>query len=274
MARTRVSRCPLWFALGLLLAPSLGAAQTRPFLFSVTPGHEPGAPRAIVFADLAYGRDLFEALGPEALESRVGAQLTLGSRATLLSHVGWTTGDGTGDANSRVTAEAEALIDALPARSRAVLAFGAGARRDYDGSAVALGRVVAGYRWQHTTAVTNLRLERAFETESAEAPRDPMDVISTFGVAREVGNALHLGVESVAEDLEGLVESDEAEGGAKLMVGPHLRVEPPGAPWHFLLAGGPVFRLTQSTAASPSPAVRDLSTRTGYVVRTSIDYRW
>lgn len=273
MARIRFSRTSLLVALGVLVLPSSGVAQTRPFLFTVVPVHDPDAPRVIAYADLAYGRDLFSGIGQEKLESRLGSQLTLGSRATLVGHLGVAAGD---DDDQRLTVQVEGLIDALPPTSRALLALGVGARRDYEGTGVGLARVVAGYRWARTTAVTNLRLELPFEDEGGEEGvlgRDEVDMITTLGVAREMGSGLRLGLESVAEDLEGIFDPNEAEGGAKLLVGPSLGYGPPETRWHFLLAGGPVFRLTHSTATG-SPAARDLTSRTGYVVRTALDYRW
>lgn len=272
MVRTRRHCRWLLMIAGILALPSPAATQTRPFLFSVISTHDPGATRLIAYTDIAYGQDLFAGVGQEALESRVGSQWTLGPRTMLVSHVGWAAGSDV--SRSRVTVQAEALMDVLPRPSRGMFAIGVGARREYDGSKVALGRMVAGYRWTHTTAVANMRLEHVFAREKEDARRDQADVFTTFGLSREVGEALHVGVESVAEDLEGIFESDEAEGGAKLMVGPSLGFGPPGAPWHLLLAGGPAFRLTRSTATGPSPAPRDLTTRTGYVVRTSLDYRW
>ena len=75
---------------------------------------------------------------------------------------------------------------------------------------------------------------------------------------------VRLGIEAVAEDIEGFVEKDEAEGGAKLMVGPTIVLAPSGARWSLLLGGGVVTQLTPSTRSPVTVgALRDLQPVTG-----------
>ena len=271
MEHLRVSR-PVLVLLAILVLPSLGTAQTRPFLYSVWPDHGPDAPKAVAYADVGYGHDLFATLGPERLESRLGSQVRLGDRVTVIGQIGWAAGDTA--AATRLRAEAEALVSVLAPSAPSVLAFGLGAASDYRGTGVILGRVVAGYRWTRTNAIANLRVERPLQTAAFPTRRDRFDLITTAGMLRQLTSGFGLGVETVAEDLEGFFESDEAEGGAKLMVGPSIRLGSPATRWHVLVAAGPVLQLTHSTAVSPSPAPRELATRTGYVVRTSIGHRW
>jgi hypothetical protein len=99
--------------------------------------------------------------------------------------------------------------------------------------------------------------------------------MTTLGIARQLGPAVRFGIESVGEDLEGLFEADEAEGGAKVMVGPSLTLQPRAARWAVSMVAGPVLRVSRSSAPGfDSGAPRDLSAGTGYVVRTSLGYQW
>jgi len=82
-----------------------------------------------------------------------------------------------------------------------------------------------------------------------------------------------VGIEAIGEDLEGFWEAGEAEGGARLLVGPSLRVTPRGHPWHLSVAGGPVVHATRSSRAGDVVRALPASTgRNGYAVRASLGY--
>lgn len=254
----------------LMYLPSRSEAQARPFVYSLLPD----APVATVnrlSADLAYGHDVFHGLGAENFEQRLGLLVPLRRALTLMAEAGWAPHDDATGSDASVRGE---LLARLPLRGRATLALGAGGMYDYSRTPVALGRLVFGYTWAHTQAAANLRLEHPFSSDSGQEQRDPVDVIMTLGLSHAVNGTVRLGVESVAEDLEGLVESDEAEGGAKLMVGPSLGFAPPRAQWSALVIAGPVLHLSQSSVSGAgSGAPRDLS-NSGYVVRTSVTFQW
>jgi len=243
----------------LLTAAALLSAQQPAFLHTMTPG---GA-RALVTADLGYGERLFAGIGPERWEQRLGAQLTLGSRFTLVAAAGFTPQNTSG--------AVEVLASVLPSSSRAFAALGLGGMLDYTGSAVALGRVTAGLRGPQWEIAGNLRLERSLAAASAR--RDALDVITSVGVSRRLGRPLRVGLEAVGEDLEGIFDPNEAEGGAKLLLGPTLAIAPT-AHWQFILGGGPVLRLSQSSVIGGTTVPRDLITRSGYVIRSSVGYTW
>ena len=248
--------------LGSSLVPVLAAllsAQQPAFLHTITPG---GA-RALVTADLGYGERLFAGIGPERWEQRLGAQLALGSRFTLVASGGF--------ARQNASGAVEVLASVLPPRSRAFAALGLGGMLDYTGSAVALGRVTAGVRGPQWEFAGNLRLERSLAR--AGAARDALDVITSVGVSRRVARPLRVGLEAVGEDLEGLFDPNEAEGGAKLLLGPTLAVAPT-AHWQVLVGGGPVLRLSHSSVSGGGSVPRDLITRSGYVIRSSVSYTW
>jgi hypothetical protein len=246
-----------------LVLAALLAAQQPAFLHTITPG-TPGA-RALVTADLGYGERLFAGIGPERWEQRLGAQLALGSRFTLVASGGFTRQNASG--------AVEVLASVLPSNSRAFAALGLGGMLDYTGSAVALGRVTAGVRGPQWDVAGNLRLERSLAPASAR--RDALDVITSVGVSRRFGRGgpLRVGLEAVGEDLEGIFDPNEAEGGAKLMLGPTVAIAP-SARWQLVVGGGPVLHLSHSLVTGGSSVPRDLITRSGYVIRSSVGYTW
>jgi len=113
--------------------------------------------------------------------------------------------------------------------------------------------------------------ERAFQSDT---DRDAVDLITTFGWARKLASGIALGVEGLAEDLEGFWDPNEAEGGARLLVGPSLHVAPAGRSWQFNATGGPAFH--PSDTGRTSGALRDLpptAKRTGYAARVGLTFR-
>lgn len=255
-------------ALAALLCASPASSQlpSHPFVFSLLPHPGTAAHRITLFGDLAYGEQMFRALGPEHLEQRVGAEISLGGRVILVAQGGLIGSSVAG--RSRMSGQIEALRSLTGAESRWQLAIGLGGGRDYHGTSAALGRLVLGGVWARNAVVANLRLERAF----GDPRRDALDVNTTVGFAHAVTSRIRLGVEAVAEDLEGFVEPNEAEGGTKLMAGPTLALGAPGSAWGLSLAGGPVFRLSRSTlSGTASGASRTLGD--GFVLRSSVSFR-
>jgi hypothetical protein len=260
-------------ALTVCLGAPAAGAQSPAFLFSVAPRSDTGTPVNFAYADLGFGERVMRGVGVDRFEQRVGAQLAFTARVALLVSGGYASAGNGG--SSAVAARAEVLTNLLSTRRPAVLALSVGAGREYQGAGIVTGRVVAGYLGTRWDAISNLRLERAVSKSRDGERRDGLDVITTFGVARRVLPSLRVGVEAIAEDLEGLIDSEEAEGGAKLMLGPTLRLAPASSRWNALIGGGPVLRLSRSTASSPVPAAaRDIPTRDGFALRSAIAYRW
>lgn len=114
-----------------------------------------------------------------------------------------------------------------------------------------------------------MRFEKAFDKT-----RDKLDFISSLGYQHRLGDQLYLGIEALGQDLEGFWEKDEAEGGAKLMLGPSVNFTPNHSKLSFTLAGGPVFYATRSSVL-PSEAIRELESgavRNGYTMRAMINF--
>jgi hypothetical protein len=101
--------------------------------------------------------------------------------------------------------------------------------------------------------------------------RDAVDLITSAGWSRTLTRSVSLGLEAIGEDLEGFWEPNEAEGGARLLVGPSVRVAPGAHRWQLIATGGPMFHPADTGRASG--ALRELPpdrARTGYAFKVSL----
>jgi len=258
-------RSGLLLGAGLLGAAGSAAAQPQPFLFTVTTLPSPSEQRWSVRYEAGYAERSSEPFGLDGVVQRVRIQGSLGRGFTLLGYAGLGLGR-EGEAGARTSQEIEVLKDVRPADHGLGLSMGLGVRREWEGATVLLGRVSAGRAFAGSSLFGNLRFERPLQRG-----RDGIDLITTVGWLRRFGAALHVGVEAVGEDLEGLWEKEEAEGGAKVFVGPAVHVAPPHRSWSVSLAGGPILYATRTGRSSP--AARPLAaTGNGYDVRASVGY--
>jgi hypothetical protein len=92
--------------------------------------------------------------------------------------------------------------------------------REPGGTFGAYVRGIASYDVGRFRAATNVHVERVFASG-----RDGVDVIATLGASYQVLPGFRVGAEYVGQDLEGAVERDEAEGGAKHYAGPTLALD-------------------------------------------------
>jgi hypothetical protein len=93
------------------------------------------------------------------------------------------------------------------------------------------------------------------------------------GVARQLASTIYAGIEMIGEDLEGFWEAEEAEGGARMLIGPSIRVAPTSRQWQLSAAAGPIITATRSTRLSD--AARSLppsSTSQDFGARASFSY--
>jgi hypothetical protein len=249
---------------GLLLSalstlwPLAAVAQDRPFAFASSPAawERDGA---LVFVEPAWADAAPEAMARDGFASRMGFEARVARRVLLVGDVGFAQSE---EDDSPVDFRAEALFDLRPGAGPGFhLAAGTGYRREATGASVLLGRLVGERVLASSRLLGDLRLEKAFETE-----RDELDAIVTLAAARRLGKGFSLGAEVVGEDLEALWESNEAEGGARVLMGPSLHWVRPDHRLLATLAGGPVFRYRASTRESPAP--RNLGN--GYAVRASL----
>jgi len=168
------------------------------------------------------------------------------------------------------SAYAELLVNVLHAQQgRSNLAVGGGILHEYTGIDVLRGRIAAGHDFAGSRLHANRLFEHPLGNSTSVVPRDSLDLITSVGWMVQATPALHVGVEAIGEDLEGFWEAEEAEGGARLLIGPSLYVQPPGRHWRLGVSGGPVIRATRSDLQSGAP--RDLPSG-GFAIRTSLGY--
>jgi hypothetical protein len=273
----RWSGCLLSVALTVIGA-SAARAETLPFAFTV-PTLGGGSAGAWTIDDQAgSGKRASEPLGFDGIGPRLAVRGALRHGVTLIAHAGLDPLDragapapGTrrtldeGTDRRRSTQQLELLKDVASVRGVG-LALGVGARREWQGPTVLVGRVAVGHSFARSSVFGNVRFERALGER-----RDGVDVVTSVGWLRRVGSAVHVGAEAVGEDLEGFWEAEEAEGGAKLFAGPSIHLSPAGRPWSASLVGGPIVYATQTGRASG--AARSLGANGNrYAVRLSLAY--
>jgi hypothetical protein len=97
-----------------------------------------------------------------------------------------------------------------------------------------------------TLDVQRLRLGTTMHAERVLAyGRDAVDVIVMAGASYRVAGPLRLGVEYVAQDLEGFFDREEAEGGVRHFVGPTASLAL--AEERLSIVAGPALGLTYAT---------------------------
>ncbi len=261
----RTRRIISFAAFLFLVLPLTLDAQDRPFLFTVTTsGAE--APGLNFHYDIGVGSRDFVFETTSGVEQRVGVQSSLGHGLTILGSAGFVMDDE--ETIHSGSQSIEGLVDVLQGMERKTrLAVGGGVLREAGGTAVARMRVAGGHDFDSSLLHANLLFERPF----AEG-RDPVDLITSVGWLRRLTPAVMLGVELLGEDLEGFWEEEEAEGGARLLLGPSLHVGGASRRWRLNICGGPVFHAT--TSSRTSDASRQLSSGdgTGYALTTSFGY--
>jgi len=253
-------RSTLFVAL-IVAAATPAAAQERPFLFSIATAPETAKPAVRFDYDVGIGEHAFQSDTENQPEQRVGVQASYG-RLTLLGRVG-IAASGSSYQSSQ---SGEALYSMLgPARVVAVAA-GGGVLHEPDGVNVLLARVVAARDANSWRLHGNVLFQKPLSSE-----RDALDLITSVGWARKLPHGVSLGVEAIGEDLEGFWDSEEAEGGARLLAGPSLHVSPAGQRWQLTATGGPLFH--PSDTGRSSTAFRDLppdTKRASYAFKMSL----
>ena len=259
----RLRRAAALIAVGLAARARPAGAQARPFVFTVTTGAPSEQNAWTVQYDAGYGEQTASSLSYGGLEQRVSVQGALGRGFTVrgLFGVGMSADAGTG---TQSTQEAELLKDVVAKPDGTSLALGFGVRREWEGEATLLGRIAWGRVFDRSSLFGNLVVEK-----SLTAGRDDVDLILTAGWIQRVGDSISLGLEAVGQDIEGLWEADEAEGGARIFVGPTLHYAVTGQPFYLQLCGGPVVYASHSPRTSD--AQRPLGAG-GYTVRLAIGY--
>ncbi|HXY31562.1 MAG TPA: hypothetical protein VEI06_12700 [Gemmatimonadaceae bacterium] len=249
-------------AVACLLTATAARGQSRPFVFTITTAPPSPTHRWSLEYDAGYAERTDDPFGFDGVEQRLAAQGALGAGFTLLAQVGV----GLGGEGAETMGQIEVLKDLLGADRDVNLSIGMGARHEWEGATDLLGRIVVGHTFARSSLFGNVNLEKSFA-----ADRDDIDIITTLGYLHRLTASIHGGVELVAEDLEGLWEANEAEGGAKVFVGPTIHVAPPRSRFYFSLSGGPILYATHSSGTSEAP--RPLGAQSnGYTIRLTLGY--
>lgn len=256
-ARANVVMCA-----GLLAV--CGAATARgqaPFLFATQPPAI-GA-RAVTALDAGYNVRAFEPVAGERLEPRAVAAIALSPSWSIQGQIGAAS---TLDHRTRVSDQFELMV--TPIRVGAA-SFGSslGLRHEYSGASVGLLRAVGARSTERSALAADVLIEHPFVSG-----RDAVDIVTTVAASRALSNRVWLGVEAVGSDLEGFWDSEEAEGGATLLVGPTLAASLTER-WRLVVGGGAVLRATTDRALATSPSLTSPH-RAGYVLRTSLRRVW
>ena len=250
----------------VFLSATIVVAQDRPFLFTVTTmTTDPSKAFMRIDYDVGAGERAFQSDTGNQPEQRVGIHATRG-RFTLLGRVGMLLAG----SSYQSSQAGEVLVSVFkPDSATFNVAAGGGVLHEAGGVDVLLGHIVAGRESNDWRLHGNLVFQKPLASD-----RDAVDLITTFGWARKLTSAVAVGVEGVAEDVEGFWDPNEAEGGARLLVGPSLHIAPAGRSWQFNATGGPAFHPSDTGRASS--ALRDLpptAKRTGYAARVGIMFR-
>jgi len=107
----------------------------------------------------------------------------------------------------------------LPATLKTHLVLSGGVLRELQGSAGAWARASLGHDAGRLRLAASVHAERLFASG-----RDAIDVIATAGATIRLLETVRAGIEYVGQDLEGAFEEEEAEGGARHVVGPTISV--------------------------------------------------
>ncbi|HEY7236375.1 MAG TPA: hypothetical protein VH539_19600 [Gemmatimonadaceae bacterium] len=237
-------------------------ALQSPFLFAtLAPGLRP-----VTSMDAGYNERAFEPVGGERLEPRAGALIPFSPLFALRGDVA---GASTLDHQTRLAGQMEAVV--TPFRRDAIsLGASLGMRHEYTGANVGLARFMGARVTTQSALAADVLLEHAYALG-----RDPVDVVTTIGASRALSSSVWVGVEVVGSDLEGFLDTEEAEGGATVLVGPTLAFAV-AQRWRLVLGGGPVLRASSNATptGAPSPASPLGTQRSGYVLRSSLRLAW
>lgn len=241
---------------------SLTYRTPEPFLFSMTTLTPEDQKWSMHYAG-SYGDKVEGPFGYEGVSQQIALKGYLGNKFTVYANAGLGIPSG-----GKITGaeQVEVLRDFISGEKYKGLrvGIGLGMSNDFSNAKSILGRVAASYDVSRLKASGNVLFEHTFLEN-----RDAVDVIMNFGLQYRLSDNLYGGFETVAQDLEGFWEKDEAEGGAKLLIGPSLNMTPKRSKFSFSLCGGPVIKATNSTVENPY-AIRQLPVQSGFIVMGSV----
>ncbi len=245
--------------------PAVTTNNVQPFLFSVNTLTAAAPVWGLQYSG-SYGETALAPFGYNGVDQQLSVKGYLGNRFTLYANaaMGFARSGGVNSAQ-----QAEVLRDFIGGKNLfgPRIGLSLGLSRDYTNVKSIFSRITASFDAASWRFGGNMRFEKAFDRN-----RDNIDLITSAGFHHRIAGNFFGGVEAVGEDLEGFWEADEAEGGAKLLIGPSVNLMPQGSRFSFSLCGGPIFYATKSSVIL-SEAVRDLAaSRNGYTIRAQVAF--
>ena len=244
-----------------------GRQAVQPFLFSVNT-LTGGSPYWAINASTNYAERTSGQFGYDGAAQQISVKGYLGNRFTFYANadVGFARNGGLNSAQ-----QAEVIRDIVGGKQTygARFGLGLGANRDFSNVGAVFSRFTASYESQRWRLGGNLRVEKAFS-----GSRDEIDLVTSLGFQHRLTGPVFAGIEAMGQDLEGFWDTAEAEGGAKLLIGPSINITPENSRLSFSASGGPVFYATHSTVLG-SGAVRDIgniATQNGYTIRAMVSF--
>jgi hypothetical protein len=234
----------------------------EPFLFSVTTLTPEDLKWSLNYSG-SYGERITNTLGYDGINQQFAVKGYLGKRFTLYANasLGFPLENNVASAQ-----QAEIIRDILGGKKVLGLRLGAsfGIQRDYSDVKSLLSRITFSYEMPQWKFGGNVLFEKALTSN-----RDAVDVITSVGLHYCLSENFYGGIEAVGEDLEGFWDKEEAEGGAKVLIGPSLNLSPKKSRLSFSISGGPVFYATQNQITN-TEAIRELPSEAGLMVRARV----
>lgn len=241
---------------------SVAKRTPEPFLFSVYTLTPQDLKWSFDYSG-SYGERVSGPFGFEGISQQLGIKGYLGNRITLYANaaLGFA-----GENNVSSAQRAEVIRNFLGGKKAQGFRLGAGlgVGKDFSNTFSMLSRITLGYETTRWKTCGNILFEKAFAGN-----RDAIDVITSMGVHYRLAGEFYGGMEAVGEDLEGFWDEEEAEGGAKLLIGPSFNLAPKKSRLSFSLSGGPVFYATRNQQSNPD-AIRELPSQSGLMVRARV----
>jgi hypothetical protein len=218
--------------------PSTAVAVDRSWLYN-DPARVIAPGRAVALARVTYGsgsptRAFAGNTGTSGALLEVGGEFGLVERLSAVV-IGAQGEDAAGSA--RTGAMVGLRWSALPLSMRGTqLVLSGGLIRELQGQSGAWARLTAGHDEGRARLALSVHGERMFAST-----RDTLDVMVTAGATLRLTELIRAGVEYVGQDLEGMLGDNEAEGGARHVLGPVVSA----ALWsqRVSLVGGPAVAL-------------------------------
>lgn len=236
-----------------------------PFLFSQTTLTAQDLPWSLNYSS-SYGNRIDGPFGYDGVGQQFAIQGYLGSKFTVYANAAF--GFANDEGNVVNAQQAEIIRDFIGGKNALGLriGLGLGINRDYSDVKSLLSRITLSYEALRWKAGGNILFEKALADD-----RDEIDIITSLGFHYQLLGNFYGGFEAVGEDLEGLWDSEEAEGGAKIFVGPSLNLMPSASRFSFSVSGGPVFYASRNEATN-FEAIRELPSQNGLTIRAKITF--